>query len=94
MDSMNCRCTIFDRKPTPEEQKLKANIEAIENEAAVKIAEAKANAEREKFVTDLQLKAANVRVLYDAYIAQGFTEEQAWELIKPYAAYQPINFCV
>lgn len=94
MDSMNCRCTIFDRKPTPEEQKLKADIEAIENEAAVKISEAKANAEREKCVTDLQLKAANVRVLYDAYLAQGFTEEQAYEMTKPYATYHPINYCV
>lgn len=94
MDSMNCRCTIFDRKPTPEEQKLKADIEAIENEAAVKIAEAKANAEREKVFADLRTKAENVRVLYDAYLAQGFTEEQAYEMTKPYATYHPINYCV
>lgn len=85
---------FLDEVPTAQEKALQANIEAIKNEAEVKIAEARENADREKMLKALQSKAADVRILYDAYLAEGFTEEQAWELIKPYAACAPISYCV
>lgn len=38
--------------------------------------------ERRQMERDCGENARNIKMMYDAYIEKGFTEEQSWELIK------------
>lgn len=61
---------------------LKAEIEAMRASTEAEIARITAEAQRADEREQLLECAQQVRGLYEAYLRQGFTEAQAWELVK------------
>ena len=70
---------------------LKSEIERIRADAEAEIAritkEARDADEREQLLEC----ARQLRVMYEAYLNQGFTDAQAWELVKIAAGFCPEN---
>lgn len=61
---------------------LEDKVNALRSECEEKVAELAQDAEKQSKINAVYEAAENVHDLYEAYIAAGFTEEQAWELLK------------
>lgn len=76
------------------EKAMEAAAKAIKAEAEEKIRETaetiKQEEKRDMTLRMLEERAGFTRKLFEEYIENGFTEEQAWELIKIHAAYTPM----
>lgn len=55
---------------------------ALRSECEEKVASMVEDAEKQSQLHSFYEAAENIRDLYEAYVTAGFTEEQAWELLK------------
>lgn len=76
------------------EKAMEAAEKAIRDEAEERIRQTEETIKEEEkqnmTVRRVEDMAALTRLLYDEYIGRGFTQEQAWELIKIQAACTPL----
>ncbi len=61
---------------------LEDKVNALRSECEEKVASMVEDAEKQAHLHTCYEAAENIRDLYEAYVTAGFTEEQAWELLK------------
>lgn len=61
---------------------LEDKVNALRSECEEKVATMVEDAEKQSKLHDYYEAAEIVRDVYEAYVTAGFTEEQAWELLK------------
>lgn len=61
---------------------LEDKVNALRSECEEKIATMVEDAEKQSKLHNYYEAAETIRDIYEAYVTAGFTEEQAWELLK------------
>lgn len=67
---------------TKERIALEDKVSALRSQCEEQVAEIMADAAKKAQQNEIYKGAEMTHDLYEAYIAAGFTEEQAWELVK------------